>query len=135
MLLLWVRCAEGASYTRWGIKGRRVHHWRKLLEHFVFTLHKDVLYEALEHRGAAGSLFMTDPHPHFSGNFWAARCDYINTLPRLETVDVSDRFMAEFWIGMGAGFEQTNHTECFKSDRCENLYRCVDLTYKARTAC
>jgi hypothetical protein len=38
---------------------------------------------------------------HYRGNFWWANSDYINTLPRINTLDTTNRFNAEFWIGMG----------------------------------
>lgn len=38
---------------------------------------------------------------HYRGNFWWANTDYINTLPRINSMNKTNRFNAEFWIGMG----------------------------------
>lgn len=35
---------------------------------------------------------------HFSGNFWWFRRSYINKLPKIDTLDKTNRYMAEQWI-------------------------------------
>ena len=89
------------------------------MEHFVLDLHYTILSTDLSDNStymAAGSLMVTDlprgyhlcgfPHPgncpHYAGNFWLAKCELINTLPRLESLDLSNRFTAEFWLGASA---------------------------------
>ena len=88
------------------------------MEHFVLDLHYTILSTDLSDNStymAAGSLLIHTgkdyhlvcfPHPgncpHYSGNFWLAKCELINTLPRLESLDLSNRLLAEFWLGASA---------------------------------
>jgi hypothetical protein len=46
------------------------------------------------------------PHPHFSGNYWLARADWIRRLPRFASFHASlgfTRFSCEFWLGQAPG--------------------------------
>ncbi|HRI15078.1 MAG TPA: hypothetical protein PLX89_18945, partial [Verrucomicrobiota bacterium] len=36
---------------------------------------------------------------HFTGNFWWATAEYLRTLPPPNSLDQTDRYAAEFWIG------------------------------------
>jgi hypothetical protein len=38
---------------------------------------------------------------HYSGNFWWANSAYLKTLPKIADLDLKNRYLAEFWIGMG----------------------------------
>lgn len=125
---------KGASYAYMSLKGYYVRRWRRLLEHFVIGQHQPLLSSALVQHGVVGSLYRPTPHPHFSGNMWAARCDYINSLPRLTLADRSDRMYAEYWIGDSSRFHEARKS-CFQSDRCTDLYRCADASYTSATAC
>lgn len=48
-----------------------------------------------------GCYWVTPPEalaPHFAGNFWWARAEYIATLPALDTLDGTNRWEAERWV-------------------------------------
>lgn len=88
----------------------------------AFTLHQGCL-SALDNFDTCGWRLSPLPYIHYSGNFWWARCSYINTLidparmvshsilqmqslkefPQLifKTCMGLDRFFAETWIGTG----------------------------------
>jgi len=84
--------------------------WRRLHEYFVVEVPQGcvkALGEGFQTCGvAAASLDAAGaPRPHYSGNFWWARCDYVNTLPHPWTfwVDFMDGFISpEVWIGARA---------------------------------
>lgn len=40
---------------------------------------------------------------HFSGNFWWFNREFINRLPKIDTLDLDNRFAAEQWICMAQG--------------------------------
>jgi hypothetical protein len=72
--------------------------WRHLMEHFVVTRYHECL-AALE-RGfdTCGVNLKPLPRRHYSGNFWWARCRFVNTLPSVTSLDQTDRFAAEYWL-------------------------------------
>ena len=51
--------------------------FRRILN--CFTLNTNCI-ETLDNHDICGWRFSPIPHPHFSGNFWWARCDYVNKL-------------------------------------------------------
>lgn len=81
-----------------------VQDWRKCMEYFVVKKYKNCI-SSLQCHDACGVLWYDkdDPRlpyqagnkPHFSGNFWWARSDYIRSLPKLE----NNRREAEFLVG------------------------------------
>ncbi len=73
-----------------------VEDWRNYLEYFVIERYQNCL-EALETVSVCGANWALAPLPHFSGNFWWARSDYIRTLP--EPVWREQRIAAELWLG------------------------------------
>jgi hypothetical protein len=60
----------------------RVLDWRQFMEHALFEKPQSCI-DALLHQGAkvCGVNFRPDPLPHYQGNFWWARCDFVATLP------------------------------------------------------
>jgi len=76
--------------------------WRKLHEYFLIERPQGC-FRALTSDTAdtCGVNLRIEPANHYSGNFWAARCDYIVRLPLpLEWVwDKNSFFSPEFWIG------------------------------------
>ncbi len=84
--------------------------WRKYLEYFIIEKYKDCI-AALEDHDLVGVEWREKPYPHFCGNFWWAKNDYVRKLSspvafRLSQkgyFDIlkSDRSLAEFWIGSG----------------------------------
>jgi hypothetical protein len=80
--------------------------WRRYMQHFVIERHDECI-RALAESDVCGVDWQQHPWPHFSGNFWWARCDYIRRLqdpaiPADGPVKLSNRHEAEFWIGTGA---------------------------------
>ena len=54
------------------------------------------------------------------GNFWWARCDYVNTLRRLESLNTHApmyRFEAEGWIN-GQGLNGKDHGDGWRPKNC-----------------
>lgn len=81
--------------------------WRRYMLHFVVERFEECLARLADH-DVCGVDWRTEPKPHFSGNFWWARGDYIAALPRVSALAapeadwiISRRHNAEFWIGMG----------------------------------
>jgi hypothetical protein len=81
--------------------------WRQsMLMHVVHRWH--VCVQLLEECDAVGCHWLTKDHdaikfgetrpPFFGGNFWAARCDYLRTLPPCSS---ETPWLAEEWIGLG----------------------------------
>ncbi|MEY4720266.1 MAG: hypothetical protein RL563_2884 [Pseudomonadota bacterium] len=79
--------------------------WRELMEYFCIERWEDCLDKLQEH-DTAGCLYMDQCylgfHPHYSGNFWWARSEYIKTLNH-EYLTAGIRNNREFWIGTGNG--------------------------------
>jgi len=72
--------------------------WRKYME--CFLIEKPTLcLRAMLYHGAdtCGVNFRYQPRFHYSGNIWAASCDYIKSLP--PDPDLNLDFGAEMWIG------------------------------------
>jgi hypothetical protein len=70
--------------TRWhdAARLRRVEQWRGFMEYALFENPRRCIDALL--RGNAttcGVNFSAEPMPHFAGNFWWARCDYVRELP------------------------------------------------------
>ena len=83
--------------------------WRRLHEYFMVEVPQGcfkALEEGFHTCGAAASAITAgSSRLHYAGNFWWARCDYINTLPHPWTywVDFMDGFASpELWIGANA---------------------------------
>ena len=67
--------------------------WRKYLSYFMINKHEECL-EKLSHYDAVGCNYLTEPYPHFSGNFWWANTDYIQSIDR----PLQTRHDPEWWI-------------------------------------
>lgn len=95
-------------------------HWRQYMQYFVIEKWQQCV-EALNSHDVCGAEWFYAKFPdskessHFSGNFWWANSNYINTLDEIET---SDRFDAERFIGSGHP-----KVKCFHNSY-ENLYYC-----------
>lgn len=79
--------------------------WRRIMDHFCID-NAEVCISELENYDlvgcnyiSSGSISLKVPS-HYSGNFWWSKSDFIRKLPNLDLIDNSDRFLAEFWIGM-----------------------------------
>jgi hypothetical protein len=98
-----------------------VHAWRIYMEHFVLVRHRECL-AALDQGGFDTCGVDMNPNPvrHYSGNFYWAKCSYINTLQRVETLDWANRHEAEFWIARSSEADTWRPKMCFNSTL--NLY-------------
>lgn len=75
--------------------------WRKLMEKYVIRKWKENL-KLLESHDVVGVDWLHCDHPHFVGNFWMARADWIRRLEPFVTFHHNlrlVRFSCEFWIG------------------------------------
>jgi hypothetical protein len=73
--------------------------WTNYLSHFNIDRWKECC-KLLENNFTVGVNLLSEPTPHYSGNFWWSRASYIQTLKPC----VQDHFYApEFWIGSGNG--------------------------------
>jgi len=94
--------------------------WRRLLQHFSITRYQDCVDHLKCGYSTCGPLLASPDKPrvhwpHYSGNVWWARCDYIRALPRprplsreLTSRDLGDhaptldpplgRYKAEWWL-------------------------------------
>ena len=87
-------------------------HWRRAMMRHVVADWRDNL-KKLAVADVLGCGWQTDPHyPHFCGNFWAARCDWLARLPGIDeyrhsrpdwlwsgTHSWRERMCVESWIG------------------------------------
>ena len=76
--------------------------WRKYMEYFVLENWKDCVQKLDEGYDCCGVMWNKDTpigyHPHFSGTFWWANTNYINTLDHSYLFN-ENREDREFWIG------------------------------------
>lgn len=76
--------------------------WRRYMEYFVIEKWRDCITKLDEGYDCCGVMWNKDTPigdwPHFSGNFWWATTNYINTLEH-SYLDHPWRYMREFWIG------------------------------------
>jgi hypothetical protein len=81
----------------------RVLYWRKSMEYFILERPQLCLDAILNrNKSACGTHYRRRPRPHFSGNFWAASCEYLAALPPLNLSDADPKYIAaELWIGKG----------------------------------
>lgn len=114
--------------------------WRRYMEYFTVEKWRNsvkILYRGFD---CCGVMFNKDTPlgywPHFSGNFWWAKTEYINTLDHTY-LDHPWRYMREFWIGsnpQAKAFEIHNSgyntTERLESGR--GHYSLVYPSYKYR---
>jgi hypothetical protein len=78
--------------------------WRKYMEYYVIEKgHQCVEHLQSGEYDTCGASFSRKPSKHYSGNFWMARCDYVNTLPNFLDFYWSWPFngylYVELWIG------------------------------------
>lgn len=73
------------------------HDWRRLMERELVERWREHL-PRLADRDLVGVNWWPN-YPHFSGNFWLTRADWVRKLPRFDSV-YRDRYTCERWIGM-----------------------------------
>ncbi|HEX8915296.1 MAG TPA: glycosyltransferase family 61 protein, partial [Humisphaera sp.] len=85
--------------------------WRRYMSHFAVDRHAECI-DALRSADAVGVDLRDRPRPHFAGNFWWARSEYVAALPPAATMREPDfgdvRFNAEFWVGRGPNARLTS---------------------------
>jgi hypothetical protein len=96
-------------------------HWRKYVEWFLLE-NPSLCIDKLLNSSAftCGVDLLNEPSWHYSGNFWASSCQWIETLP---TTLGSDYFSTKMWIGSGIqelDFEK--HITLFQS---KNIIDCL----------
>lgn len=74
------------------------------------------------------------------GNFWMAKCSYINSLPDITSKDLHDRYAAERWIGAHNESQWADvAANCWEPgpDQCHDLYQCYvpECEYLQITTC
>lgn len=77
--------------------------FRAYLNYWTITKWKDCLRALEKGKDIAGAGWIGEGEyqRHYRGNFWWADSEYIKTLPEISTLDTTNRYLAEFWIGMG----------------------------------
>lgn len=77
-----------------------VQDWAKYMEHFLIDRWRDCI-TALQDHDICGVNWHLAPAPHFSGNFWWARANYISTLPNQIATGTGylEYIAPETWIG------------------------------------
>ena len=86
---------KGISYNHPTLK-KNVEAWVRYLDLYVIYKWEECL-EGLKNNDVAGGCFISDT-PHFSGNFWWANSDYLKTLPRINSFNITNLNRGEFWI-------------------------------------
>ncbi|CAK0808197.1 unnamed protein product, partial [Prorocentrum cordatum] len=107
--------------------------WRSTMQHFVLHRYADCVEHLRNGFATCGALLEKRSDgatwPHYRGNFWWARCDYIKQLPNPRPEDFqlyiagnpfkpkpSGRFLAEWWLlgsnALHAALE-TSHKNCW----------------------
>ncbi|MDB5341890.1 MAG: hypothetical protein JWP89_267 [Schlesneria sp.] len=93
----WYIHTKGISSQSLGAENHRL-----CMESVVIDNH-ELCYDTLRNYDACGPGWRTDgfdrTNPHFAGNFWWARTSYLRTLVSPNSLDLGDRYQAEFWIG------------------------------------
>lgn len=78
-------------------------HWREILNEAVINRwnvhYKNVIYRGYD---VSSINFLKDPD-HFSGNFWWFNRRYVDRLPKVNSMDLNNRYNAEQWICRGNG--------------------------------
>jgi len=107
--------------------------WRSTMQYFVLHKYADCVKHLKNGFATCGALLEKRSEgatwPHYRGNFWWARCDYINKLPNPKPPEFhlyitgnpmkpspSGRFRAEWWLlGTNAYYKvlETSHKNCW----------------------
>jgi hypothetical protein len=113
--------------------------WRKYMEYFAIEQHQECI-NLLREYDICGVHWREKPYPHYSGNFWWAKDDYIRRLVRpdefLKENDTyrdimgSNRALAEFWIGSGdpkVGILFNNDMDLYNKPMLPHIYKKIKL--------
>jgi len=105
--------------------------WRKLMIYFNIEKWKEAT-QALIENDTCGVDLRSEPALHYSGNFWWAKSDYIQTLPPLSEVPpiISERHKSEFWITSRQSAKHKALWDCGIDVYYRHLFRYEDYLYK-----
>jgi hypothetical protein len=93
--------AKGTSYPKMHKHFENLQDWRRYMEYFLIYNYKKCI-ESLKNHDVCGVNWWDGGKypPHFSGNFWWTKMDYIKKLSK-PVPGSWGRRDAEFWIGTG----------------------------------
>ena len=77
---------KGASYEE---EYDYIRDWREFMLYFLVEKNK-FCFDCLDFYDTIGSNYLDHPRPHYSGNFWWAKTNYIRTLPSVKLNDNKD---------------------------------------------
>ncbi len=99
--------------------------FRKYLQHYVIGRWNDCLQAIKDGCDTAGAQWVGEGefNRHYRGNFWWADSEYIKTLPSISTLDTTNRFLAEFWIGMGDNWAKPMNNANIDYSISEQVYK------------
>lgn len=82
-----------------------INHWRSWLNESILNRWEEHVSHIKEGYDVSSVNYCCPPkHPkHFSGNFWWFNREYINRLPKIDSLNHSNRWSAEQWICKGVG--------------------------------
>ncbi len=88
--------AKGVSHTHPILK-KNIGAWVRYLD--LYTINKwEECIEGLKENDAAGGLYEASNPKHFSGNFFWANSEYVQSLPRINKYNIDSYNRGEFWI-------------------------------------
>jgi len=88
--------AKGVSHTH-PIMKKNIGAWVRYLD--LYTINKwEECIQGLRNNDAAGGLYESSDPKHFSGNFFWANSEYIQSLPRITAYNIDNYNRGEFWI-------------------------------------
>ncbi len=88
--------AKGVSHTH-PIMKKNIGAWVRYLD--LYTINKwEECIQGLRDNDAAGGLYESSDPKHFSGNFFWANSEYIQSLPRITAYNIDNYNRGEFWI-------------------------------------
>lgn len=79
-----------------------INHWREWLNESILNRWQEHFERVCNGYDASSVNRMYSPD-HFSGNFWWFNRSFINKLPKIDSLDKTNRFHAEQWIMMKKG--------------------------------
>lgn len=88
-----------------------IQHWRSFLNESILARYQEHRDRVEKGYDVSSVNFLKSPD-HFSGNFWWFNREYIDRLPKLDTLDKNNRWHCEQWICMGnPNFYSSPHIE------------------------
>jgi hypothetical protein len=98
--------AKGVSRTSNKPVSKCISSWREYMEYFLIDKFELCIKELDNGWDAAGVKLRRTPKTnffHFSGNFWWTKSEFVKVLPEINSLNLTKRHDAEFWIGYTNG--------------------------------